>query len=271
MPIAIPTQIQPLLDDYVRLVSSQLPGLLEGLYLHGSVALGAFDAQLSDIDFIAVTSRRCNTAEIANLRTIHQTLARAYPLWQLEGSYLCWSDLGRLTDSMPPHPCIHDGVLSPSGYHDINLVTWWLLAHHGIAVVGPPPDQLAIHVDWDELVARMKVNLSTYWAAFITKPPRMAWLLDDYGIQWTVLGVLRQVYSFREGSITSKVGAGAYGRTLVPARWQRLIQEALNIRAGTHASLYRSRLERAIEAHAFLCTIVTAYKPGSRSSSGQDL
>jgi hypothetical protein len=49
--------------------------------------------------------------------------------------------------------------------------------------------------------------MNTYWARFTTDPRYIAWLLADYGIQWTVLGVLRQFYTFREHAITSKVGA----------------------------------------------------------------
>ena len=105
---------------------------------------------------------------------------------------------------MPPHPYIHDGIFQASGYHDINAVTWWILKHRGIAVIGPPPDQFDIQVDWERLMVEMHHNLNTYWAGFTTNPRRIAWLLNDYGIQWAVLGVLRQFYTFRERAITSK-------------------------------------------------------------------
>ncbi len=159
---------------------------------------------------------------------------------------------------MPPHPYVHDGILHASGYHDINAVTWWILKHRGIAVCGPPPDQFDIYVEWENLLVKMHHNLNTYWASFTTNPRRMVWLLKDYGIQWAVLGVLRQFYTFREQAITSKTGAGMYGLMHTPPQWHLLIQEAINIRAGSPASSYRFRIVRAITARAFLQLIIAA-------------
>ena len=81
-------------------------------------------------------------------------------------------------------------------------------------------------------------------------------MLADWGIQWTVLGVLRQFYSFRENSITTKVKAGEYALTCVPTRWHSLIQEAIDIREGKKGSAYRSRIVRMIEAVRFLKFII---------------
>jgi hypothetical protein len=75
-----------------------------------------------------------------------------------------------------------------------------------------------------------------------------------------VLGVLRQFYTFREHAITSKSAAGIYALEHIPGHWHRLIQEAVNIRMGTHVSLYQFRIVRAIEARAFLQLIIAACK-----------
>jgi hypothetical protein len=258
MSAEIPPAVQQVLDEYIALVHEALPDLLVGLYLHGSLALGAFDPRLSDIDFISITSRHCSAADIDSLRAIHDTLRRRYPQMLLEGSYLQWNDLGCFDDTIPPRPYIHDGTMQASGHFDINAVTWWVLKYRGIAVVGPPADQLDYDVDWDDLIAKMHHNMKTYWAGFTRNPRRMAWLLADDGIQWVVLGVLRQFYTFRERSITSKTGAGLYGLQHTPQRWHRLIKEALDIRAGATGSSYRSRLVRARDAYRFLQTIITA-------------
>jgi hypothetical protein len=258
MSIAIPQPVQQVLDEYIALVQETLPGLLTGVYLHGSLALNAFNPGLSDIDFITITSRRCTATDIDTLRALHHTLTQRYPLAQLEGCYLQVQDVGRFEDTMPPHPYVHDGIFHASGYHDINAVTWWILKHRGIAVSGPPPDQFDIHIDWENLLVKMHHNLNTYWASFTTNPQRMTWLMKDYGVQWAVLGVLRQFYTFREQAITSKAGAGMYGLMHTPQQWHQLIQEAINIRAGSATSSYRFRIVRAIAARAFLQLIIAA-------------
>jgi hypothetical protein len=81
-------------------------------------------------------------------------------------------------------------------------------------------------------------------------------LLSDWGIQWAVLGVLRQFYSFRENAITTKACAGEYALTCLPARWHPLIREALRIRAGQKRSAYRFRPMRTVEALRFLRFII---------------
>lgn len=258
MPTEIPQLVQPVLNEYIACVCEALPDLLVGLYLHGSLALDAYNPGLSDIDFIAVVSRRCTPQDVRVLRVIHQSLMQRYPAAQLEGSYLQWQDLGGSEDTIPPHPHMHDGILHDSGHFDTNTVTWWVLKHHGITLLGPPPDQLDITVDWDDLIAKMHHNMNTYWAGFTTNPRRIAWLLNDDGIQWTVLGVLRQFYTFREGAITSKIGAGLYALDCVPGQWHQLVHEAINLRAGQSTSFYRSRIARAVAARAFVQLIITA-------------
>lgn len=243
----IPTQIQPVLDDYVALVHQQLPDFVTGLYLYGSIALGGFNEHFSDIDFITVISRRCTESDIACLRDIHQTLEAKYPQWVFDGSYLQPQDIGKFDIS--PYPYYHDGKLHPSGQHEINSVTWWILKNKGIAVVGDIPD---FSVDWDLLVANMRENLNTYWANWTKDWHRLLSLLTDGGVRWSVLGVLRQYYTFQEQDITSKENAGEYGLTHLPKKWHRIIQEAINLRWKTEKSLYRWRIVRALEAYRFL-------------------
>lgn len=225
----IPAVLQPLLNNYLQAIDACLPGFLTGLYLHGSIALDAFDPRWSDVDFVAVISRRATASDCEHLVAVHAQIAAQYPQWALEGSYLQVSDIGRLDDAVEPYPHFAD-TLRPDEHNALTLVTWWLLKTHGIAVHGAAPESLDFTVDWSLLVTQMHENLNTYWAQFARPSQRALWLLSDYGIQWAVLGVLRQYYSFREGDITSKTGAGAYALAHVPAAWHPLIREALRIR-----------------------------------------
>jgi Domain of unknown function (DUF4111) len=164
--------------------------------------------------------------------------------------------LGRLPDTIAPSPYVADGIFHPQGYRDVNLVTWWLLKHHGIALFGKSPQQLTFTVSWDELVSRMHDNLHSYWRSWIHSPTRLPQLLADYGIQWAVLGVLRLWYAFREGDIVSKTDAGRYALARLPERWHPLIQEAINLRETPDRKFYTSRICRASDAVQFLRYII---------------
>ena len=252
----IPELIRPLLQAYMHLLETKLPGLVTGLYLHGSVALDAFNAAHSDIDFVALLNRRCSESDVESLEEIHCVIAASYPRWKLEGSYLQWQDLGQAERAIAPHPIYHDGELQQMGHFDVNWVTWWVLKNRGIALIGREPNELNFTVDWRHLITDMRQNLNTYWADFTTKPQRIVWLFSDYGIQWTVLGVLRQYYSFMEQDITSKTGAGEYALAHLPTGWHPLIREAIHLREQASGSLYESRIIRALEAYNFLRYII---------------
>lgn len=254
--IQIPEVIQPLLHDYLNLLARFVPDLTEACYLHGSIALDAFNERLSDIDFITVLRRSPTPQDIIRLEKIHQILATTYPNWTLDGSYLQWHDLGRLPDAIDPSPYVADGVFHSQGYRDINLVTWWVLKHYGIAILGVSPQALSFTVSWDELVARMYDNLNSYWRNWTRSPIRLSQLLTDYGVQWAVLGILRLWYAFCENKITSKTGAGRYALSHLPARWHPLIQEAINLRDDCEHKVYRFRICRAYDAVKFLRYII---------------
>lgn len=91
----IPEPVRPALEEYLLFMEKELPGLLAGFYLHGSLALEAFNVHSSDIDFITVVSRRCTASDVDQLRKIHAEVARKYPRWPWQGSYLQWQDLGQ--------------------------------------------------------------------------------------------------------------------------------------------------------------------------------
>ena len=257
----IPEPIRPFLQDYIRLLEQQLGDLLEACYLYGSIALGAFNERMSDIDFITVLSRSPTSSDIVQLQAIHQNLQIAYPRWTLDGSYLQWHDFGCLPDAVIPYPYVAQGIFHAQGYRDLNLVTWWVLKHHGIAIVGSSPQTLPFTVSWDELIARMYENLNSYWLNWTRSPTRLAQLFTDYGIQWAVLGILRLWYAFRENAIcfgssacaiASKTQAGRYALAHLSNRWHLLIQEAINLRDHPEHRLYTCRIHRGYDAVKFL-------------------
>ena len=68
-------QAERLAAAYLDLVDDLLPGRVEGFYVVGSAALGAFDADHSDVDFIAVLDRPLGRDEVRKLRVAHRRSA----------------------------------------------------------------------------------------------------------------------------------------------------------------------------------------------------
>jgi len=244
------------MENYVFLTNKELPDFISALYVVGSIALDGFNEQFSDIDFVAVLNCQISPVDIETLNAIHKAIEKNFPKWKLSGGYFQINDLGRFENEIKPHPYYHDGKFHDKGYFEINSVTWWILKNHGIAVMGKESGDLPFTVDWNILVARMKENLNSYWVSWTTRIDGFLVMLSDWGIQWTVLGVLRQYYTFRENSITTKIRAAEYALTWLPNRWRSLIQEAIDIREGKKKSRYRSKIVRMIDAVKFLKYVI---------------
>lgn len=256
MDARVPEPVRPIIEDYISLASKQLPNPISGFYLVGSIALGEFNERFSDIDFIALLNHKASSEEIEALGNIHRAIERNHPKWQMSGSYILPQDLGKLEGMLEPHPRYHDGVLHPNSCSDLNSVTWWELKNHGIAILGEASDNLPVTIDWDLLITKMRENLNSYWMSWTKQPGRILTMYSDWGIQWAVLGVLRQFYTFNEHSITTKVRAGQYALDCLPVRWHQLIREAIDIRQGKKESIYRLRIVRMIEAVNFLKSVI---------------
>ena len=255
MNATIPPEIQTQLDDFLTQVNTTLPGLLNGFYLYGSIALEAFHPQKSDIDFLAIINRPCTETDIRQLADIHQIIATHYPVNPMAGCYVQKTVTGTIPVEVDTCPSYFDGAMHPLEPHDINLVTWWILKNHGITLQGIDIQSFAPDVKWEVLIRAMRENLNSYWHAWAHHPKRALFLLSDWGIEWSVLGVLRLYYSFREAGVTSKSGAGEYALLQLPEQWHPLIQHALVLR-NERVTSYKNRLTRQQDTRQFLRFVI---------------
>ncbi len=216
----IPTPIQPLIDAYLHALEP-LRSHFHGIYIFGSIALGAFEELESDID-----AKR------------------------LEVLYIPLHDLGKRNREIAPYPIIQFGKFSPAGYGDLNYVTWWTVKNKSICLLGPECATLPFEVTWQDVLETMRDNLDNYWPSKAKRP--YLFLLDG----WIVIAVAtlcRILTTIEEEEIITKSVALKCWRGRLPARWCPLIDEAWRIRHHLCTpSLYRSRLKRMREVLAFI-------------------
>ncbi len=55
---SLPSQVRQVTDLFLSLADEAMPGLVEGLYLRGSLGFGEWYDDRSDIDYVAVLSDR---------------------------------------------------------------------------------------------------------------------------------------------------------------------------------------------------------------------
>ena len=257
---ALPLVVQEAVRAYLEAVDATVPGLIVGLYLTGSVALGDFRPHASDIDFVAVAAGPPGPAALAALAEVH-TRGRARPY--LDGIYVTWGDLAGDPGAAATGPYTNEGRFQPHSRAQRHPVTRHTLWRHGIPLRGPAREDLAVWTDTAALTSWTRGNLETYWRPWWQ---RSAGLLSRAGLAmlgawapaWGVLGVSRLHYTLATGEITSKEGAGVYAKAALPSRWHHVLDECLRIRRGEGGrSLYRNPLERRRDALLYMRAVLT--------------
>ncbi len=259
----IPEKVKEIVDEHIKMIESILPNFLEAYYIYGSVSLGAFDYNKSDIDFIVVVKRKAIETDIIILKKIHSDMQKKFRNTILDGMYLLKDDVESLKNKSEIS-CLrfNDGEFKGFEKFDRNSIDAFQLIKHGITVKGQEIGKLDYTVDFDILISKMRDNLNTYWLNWLNdcrKFPSIRYiglLVSLKLVEWGVLGVSRQYYTLREGDITSKVEAGKYALQNVPQQWHKIIKESMRLREDNKKPYYNSIFERRIDALGYIDYII---------------
>ncbi len=234
--MSLPEPVRQVTSHYLALADERVPGLVEGLYLHGSLGWGEWYDGRSDVDFVAVTSSRPDAEAVATLRDLHADHDESFPRPFLSGLYVTWDDLARPPFGTSALPGVLEGTWSLD--HGPDPVTWHELAHHGVHLHGPPLADVDIHADVAELRRYSHRNLTEYWEPNVARlaAHRERASRPDL-VEWFVLGIPRLHHAIATGTLTSKDGAGHYAlEEFGRQRWRPVVAEALTHRALGEAS-----------------------------------
>ncbi|MFC7686821.1 aminoglycoside adenylyltransferase domain-containing protein [Ureibacillus sp. GCM10028918] len=266
--MAIPPIVEEVINEYITLFNVYLPDTIEGIYIHGSIALNAYVEDSSDIDFITVTYRPLGEKDSNVLSYIHSTIANKYKQPEMDGVYIQLRDMGKLysdtNDYNHSYLFYNNENLGYGDYFNFNPVTWWVLKNKGINILGPAPKDIELDIEPEELLSYVLKNMNTYWARrlkaaeesiheIINLPKNKI----DFEVEWTVLGLLRQFFTLKEYDIVSKLDAGEYGLTQISSEWHNIIQEAINIRKGIKVNIFSSDTERIEQTLSFSKFLIT--------------
>lgn len=258
----LPEKVTEIVNEHINLMRIRLPEFLVAYYISGSISLGAFDYGNSDIDFIAVIQSKVTPTDIDVLKKIHREMHKKYHNTTLDGMYLRIDDFGSLRNEEVPCLRFNDGVFQGDKTFDKNSVDAFLLKKYGITIIGQDVEEFKYSVDFEILIKKMKCNLNTYWLQWVNacrRFPSMRYIgifLSLKTIEWGVLGVSRQYYTFNERDITSKVGAGEYALRTVPQRWHKIIKESMRLRNNNDKSYYKSIFKRRKDALGYIDYII---------------
>jgi hypothetical protein len=220
-------EVNSVLQELLSGAHTLLDHRLIGMYLDGSLAIGDFDPDTSEVDFVVVTDGELPPETFVALKTMHERIAAGASKWakELEGSYIPQRALRH--DRRPgPHPYIDRGstlamVHPESGYWVIHR---HILREHGIVLVGPLPQALIDAVQPAELREAVHGILREWWMPMLVKGPL---LQNSFYRCYAVLTMSRMLYTMRHGTIVSKRVAARWAQETLDERWTPLIRDAL--------------------------------------------
>lgn len=244
----VPMQVRKILNEYITLFQNKLPNILEGFYLHGSIALDAYINGCSDIDFIAVVNRSLTEEDAKVIANLHKELNRQYKDTGMDGCYLLVEDIGKKQSEVKGCLNVNEGKTNWGNDH-INPITWWILKNKGITILGPDVTTYSFNVDESVLGEYVLGNMNSYWSNRLKKIKKYkAFLIPnklvDLEVEWSITGVLRQFYTLQEQDIVSKVDACKYAKHHLPEEFHNIINEAISIREGSTIRYCHSKKQR---------------------------
>jgi hypothetical protein len=241
----IPDEALAAIETWLAHHDRLAPGLVEGLYLVGSLALDDWQPR-SDIDIVAFSADPATDEDAERLEVAHRAAASELER-SVDGPRLAWGDV-----SVPPTPLHRPWSLDGVFHHDaecfeINPITWHTLATDGVSIRGPGRTGLHIVSDLDERRAFVRGNVATYWrsvadmiAAALADTDRTEFSAET--TEWCVLGIARMFVTYRTGDVVSKSAAGEFLATEAP-EYESLVERALEIR---RSPLLPDPVDRAI-------------------------
>jgi len=225
--MSLPQEVTKLLEALLPGIRYALGDNLVGVYMRGSLAIGDFIPDTSDVDLLAVTERRVHDAEFATLAALHATVA-ATPLRyanRLEIAYVDRAALRRFESGLH-HATLGQGeALAWTEHHANWILERWTVRECGVTLLGPDPRILIDPIAVDELRAAVRSRLRD-WADWAGQPDDPDWLLPRSHKAYVVETMCRALATLACGRLLSKPRAVAWALATLPEPWHSTVEQS---------------------------------------------
>ena len=225
MPNAIAAEAEPVISAARDELRRGLGTDLVALYAYGSAISGGFDANVSDVDMVAVTRVDAGDLDLAAVSRGHDAVLAAFPSWvdRLEVVYVGQRALRRFREEPGVLAVISPGEpLHLSGPVRDWLQNWYLVRETGVPILGPPPVEILPAISQQEFLDGVRWYAG-YLAAFVQEDRSAGELA------YAVLSACRAARTIDAGEPCSKQEGAAW----MPPRHPDLaavIDDALRVR-----------------------------------------
>ncbi len=215
--------VNSLLNELFLRIRKVFGDKLVGLYLGGSLVLGDFDQQISDIDLVAAVSSDSTDTELTQLQQMHADFVGEYKEWQdrIEVCYISTNVLktvksraSQIVNISPGEP-IHR-MESRKEW----MMNWYLTREKSIILFGPSPKTIIEPISKEEYIQSVKDHMKS-WDTWV-KNMRSRYAQATY----VILTICRVLYTYKNGDQVSKIQAARWAQQELP-EWSELIGRAI--------------------------------------------
>ncbi|MGH2549468.1 MAG: aminoglycoside adenylyltransferase domain-containing protein [Thermomicrobiales bacterium] len=246
------SDVNEILAEIQRGISSVLDDTLIGLYLYGSLTYDGYTAGVSDLDLLAALNDDLDRAAIPSLTRMHAEIVARHPEWsdRIEVIYLSRQGLQTYKTQRSPIAVISPG--EPLHFREEQagddwLMNWYLVLEHGQVIYGPPAEEIIVPASTDEFVKSVREHArdSVLWIDN---------LKTSKARSYAVLTMCRTLYTDRNREHVSKQVAANWVANQLP-EFRDLIDDALTLRVTPHEAAEASGKVSMAETKRFVTTI----------------
>jgi hypothetical protein len=223
------TDFPPVLDTLQTEITGHLGELLVGLYVYGSLVVGDFDDQRSDIDLLAVTRDVLRSEHERDIAQMHLSIAERCPKWQdrLEVWYLPSAVIRHFEEPVEePLGDVH--LICPGDpFHRTPALPHWLIdlysvQEHGYVLHGPPVADVLPTISPARFRATIQGVVAEWreWVLGVRERRHQAYVR---------LTMFRSLYGYQYARQISKVAAAEWFAARFPD-WSRDAEQAVEWR-----------------------------------------
>lgn len=219
--------VETLVDELVK----TLPHNLEGLYLKGSLALGDFNPETSDIDLLVVPKSPLGQGDFERLDKMHRAiqtlpaLARNRYAHEIELIYIPLEAINHF-QAGSAYPSLERGEQLKWKRLGSNwILEFWTVREHGIVLFGPDPKTLIDPISSEQIVAAVR-GVRPAWLAWVD-----TWDDPDGrphlgAMRFALETMCRALYTLAFSKMCSKPVAVRWALETLPEPWRSLVEQS---------------------------------------------
>ncbi|GGE68036.1 aminoglycoside adenylyltransferase domain-containing protein [Priestia taiwanensis] len=241
-------------EKFVDIVTEEIGNNLIGVYLHGSLAMGCFHEETSDIDLLIIVQEKLSLE--TNKRVIQQVLELHDKMPNKRGMEFSILLQSTLTNFVYPTPFeLHysdfhrekyrtDETYICGGFNDVDLAAHVMVTYHrGVTLYGKAIKNVFLPINRELYIQSILFDVENAYKEIIQSPT------------YFTLNLCRVLFFLREGVVSSKKEGGEWGLNMLLSKYYPLIQHCLHAYKGTITNNELHQQELMDFAAYMLCEI----------------